>query len=207
MKKILLLLLVFSSILASGQTEKGSFMIGGNASVNFTKNSVEDNMSEGKNFSFELNPLAGYFVANKFSVGLSIPFSWSRQKAKYEGFNAEYKSLNRGSGISPFVRYYIPVKSFFIVTEAAYSWSYNKYTYDSIDPVTGEIIGNDEFSSKSKSIRLSAGPTFFLSKYSSIEILANYQHDTFDQESSQTYRASNFYVSVGFQIYLPKSKE
>lgn len=207
MKKILPLLLLFLSSLALAQTEKGSVMIGGNASVNFQNSDIENDLSDSKSFSVELNPLAGYFLGNNFSVGLALPLSWSKSKASYESFYPDYESSSRGTGVSPFIRYYIPVKSFYIVTHGGYSWTYSKYKYDSIDPVTGEVIGNNEFSNNSKSITLAAGPTFFINRHTAIEILANYEHNTFDDDGSAEIKTSRFFISVGFQIYLPKVTE
>jgi hypothetical protein len=113
MKKILPLLFLFVSALASAQTEKGSFMIGGNASVEFNKNDQNGDTGETKTFSISINPQAGYFVANNFSLGLSLPVSISRGKSTYPGINGEAESKTNGFGVAPFVRYYIPVKSFF----------------------------------------------------------------------------------------------
>ena len=73
------------------------------------------------------------------------------------------------------MRYYIPVKSFFIITEASYGWQYSKTKYDNWDAVTRSVYQFERDTNKSKGYSLGAGPAFFLSPYTSIEILTNYQ--------------------------------
>jgi len=101
----------------------------------------------------------------------------------------------------PFIRYYMPVKSFFIVTEASYGWYYSKNKFETSDPISGVVIGEEEITTKYKGFSFAAGPAFFLNPYTSIEILANYQRTDFDAMDQST-----FYLSIGFQIYLPSKK-
>jgi hypothetical protein len=197
MKKTLTLVLLVASFSLSAQTLKGSFMIGGNANISFDKNDYDD-LGYTKSTSFGISPEVAYFFVNNFSAGVSLPYSRSSSKTitpAYPDFHSDGYSI----GVAPIVRYYFPVKKFFIVGQGSYGWYYSKNTYDSLDPVTGAIDGTEEYTNKYRGFSLAAGPAFFLSPYSSIEILANYgntKYDSFDQ--------SNFYISVGFQIYIPK---
>ena len=211
MKKILTLVLILCSFSLLAQTTKGSFMIGGNGSVNFNGDNRNDDNGNPRSFSFSLSPTVGYFPMKNFAFGLSLPFDVSWSKAS---FNTSPPTKSTGNGYSistaPFVRYYIPVKKLFIITQAAYGWSYSKNEFKTTETGTGIVTSSDEFTVKGKYYTLSAGPAFFLNPYTSIEILANYQSLDWDAASTnfnQPYNQSTWYISVGFQIYLPSNKE
>ena len=201
MKKILFLFPLFLSIAVFGQTEKGSFMIGGSGTMSFNKNDWNGSGNT-KQTTLNLSPDVGYFFAKNLSGGLYLPFEVSWSKTKATSFPGEYHGNGNSIGVAPYVRYYIPVKSFFLVTEGSYGWYYSKNTFDNLDPITGTVNGEQEITTKYKSFSLAAGPAFFLNPYTSIEVLANYQRSNFESMDQST-----FYVSVGFQIYLPSRKE
>ena len=205
MKRLLTILLALFTLSIHAQTSKGSFMVGGDASLNFN-NGDSDNSTSSKSTSLILNPTAGYFFVNNFSAGLSIPFDVSWSTTKISSLPSEYDGNGHSLGIAPFVRYYIPVKSFFIITHAGYGWYSSKTSYEYIDVMTGAVIGTNEYKNKYRTLTLAAGPTFILSPHTAIEILANYQRSTFSADYS-AFDQSKFYISVGFQIYLPSNKE
>ncbi|HMG92420.1 MAG TPA: outer membrane beta-barrel protein [Chryseolinea sp.] len=200
MKKTLTLALIVCSLSVAAQTSKGSFMIGGNGSLIFNNNRIDAAVTQ-KTSSFNVSPIAGFFVAKNFNVGLSLPFELSWSKSTLPSSSEEYKGNGRSTGVAPFVRYYIPVKSWFIVAEGTYGWYYSKNSIEIVNQTNGNVIGTYENSSHNKRYSFAAGPAFFLSPYTSIEILATYQH--IDLEATNQ---SRFYVSVGFQIYLPSKK-
>lgn len=202
MKKTLVLLLIITSFSLSAQTNKGSFMIGGTASFTFQK-SQSDGMGLGKGKVLSASPQVSYFFIKNFSVGLSFPLSrsWHKYTTSYNP-QEEFHTVSYSTGLGPVVRYYFPVKNFFIIAQGSYGWYYTKSTYDTIDPVTGTIQGSDERSTKNKGYSLAAGPAFFLSPYTSIEILATYRDSSYDNIDN-----SIFDISVGLQIYLPKNPE
>ena len=211
MKKILTLFLVLISFIASAQTTKGSFMIGGNGSLSFNNNDRTDGNGNPRSSSFSLTPTVGYFPLKNFAFGLSLPFEVSWWKSS---FTTSPPTKNTGNNYlisaAPFVRYYIPIKKLFIVTQAAYGWSYSKSEFKTTETDTGIVTDRDEITAKGKYYFLSAGPAFFLNPYTSIEILANYQSQDFDATSTNSieqFNRSSWYVSVGFQIYLPSNRE
>jgi len=212
MKKILTLFLILCSFAVLAQTTKGSFMIGGNGNVNFNNSVKTDDSQNPKAFSFGLSPTVGYFPVKNFAFGLSLPFDVSWSKRSWDNTSPPEKSKSHGYSISaaPFVRYYIPVKKLFIVTQASYGWTYSNSEYTITETTTGVVTYSDENTVKGKYYTLSAGPAFFLNPYTSIEFLANYQSQDWDAASTnfvQPYHQSTWYVSVGFQIYLPSNKE
>lgn len=94
MKSISILFLITLMILSftgSGQTEKGSFLVGGDAWFNSAFAS-----SRTPNLSLFLSPTAGLFIANNFAIGAGIGTGFS--------ISNSFSSINYG--ISPFVRVY-----------------------------------------------------------------------------------------------------
>jgi Outer membrane protein beta-barrel domain len=212
MKKILTLVLILCSFSLLAQTTRGSFMIGGNGSVNFNNNDRNDDDGNPRSFSFNLSPTVGYFPLKNFAFGLSLPFdvSWSKRSSSYTSPPTKDTGHGYSISVAPFVRYYIPVKKLFIVTQAAYGWSYSKNEFKTTEAGTGIVMYSNEITVKGKYYTLSAGPAFFLNPYTSIEILANYQSQDWDAASTtiiQPFNQSTWYISVGFQIYLPSNKE
>ena len=195
MKKSLTLALIVCSLSVAAQTSKRSFLIGGNGSLNFNNN--DGNGSEYKTSSFSLSPTAGYFLVENFCAGLSLPTEIFWSKITPPSSAEEFKSNSRTIGAAPFIRYYIPIKSWFIVTEWAYGWYYTKQSSDVLDQ-NGNVSSSYEASSHNRRYRVAAGPAFFLSPYTGIEILANY-----GRMGAENTNLSKFYISVGFQIYLP----
>jgi hypothetical protein len=88
MKKIVFSLLVLIAVGhgAFAQTEKGSWLVGGNLNLNTAKNNTE----------ISLIPSAGYFFVNNFAAGVNAEVSYSKI--------ADVK--NTTLGIGPFARYY-----------------------------------------------------------------------------------------------------
>jgi len=198
MKKTLTLALIVCSLSVTAQTSKGSFMIGGNGTVRFNNNSLDGRPY--KSSSFSISPTAGYFIVKNFSAGLSLPTEFFWSKVTGPSSSEEYKGNSFSMGVAPFVRYYIPIKSWFVVTEWTYGWYYSKNSSESVDQ--NGNVNSSEASWHNRRYRIAAGPSFFLSPYTSIEILANYGRMGADNSS-----LSKFYVSVGFQIYLPTKQQ
>lgn len=87
---LLFLLLLLSSTIIQAQTEKGSWMVGGQFNQQF-------NFSGGTNyFVFNLNPDAGFFISNNLALG-AVFRTWI---VISEG------NTDTSVGLAPFVRYY-----------------------------------------------------------------------------------------------------
>ena len=88
MKKSSLSLLVFLFLgfAASAQTEKGSWLVGGNLGLNTSKN----------NTNIDFSPKAGYFFLHNFAAGAAIDLGYSKV--------VDIKTTT--FGIGPFARYY-----------------------------------------------------------------------------------------------------
>ncbi len=176
MKNLILFFGFFLTITAAyAQTMKGSFLVGGNlAGLSLNKQSA----------SISIAPQGGWFVADNFALGLSIPVSYSR-------FNGSVsQSSSTSFGISPFVRYYFRGGKLRPFVAAFYSFQQNNSTFTS---------GGDESKSTGRSsiAGASAGVAYFITDSVGLEATLN-GYQSFDPG------LFTFNVNLGFQIYLPQ---
>src|SRR5690554_3948454 len=73
------------AVIATAQTEKGNFLLGGTSSLNFASLSLKlenDNVSEdaGKTSAIEFTPGAGYFIADNLAVGVQFSVNSASQE-------------------------------------------------------------------------------------------------------------------------------
>jgi len=146
MKKLALLVILYSFLnpeIASSQMKKGDMLIGISSSLNMLgsgsnvmnldfssvkyKSNAEDYLEPGadKLTSYNLQPKAGYFITNKFALGLDLNLSISKNKDGSSNDEITQSSFS----IGPLFRYYIPsekVMPFFEVSTAFGSLT-NKY--------------------------------------------------------------------------------
>jgi hypothetical protein len=187
MKYSLSLLLATIIFYAQAQTQKGSFLISGGLSYSHTKNT--SNFSSVFN-SLYITPRAGYFIRDRFAVGLSLPLVFS--KAKYDSPSVSpAKRVSRSLGVGPFVRYYIPLKGkIFVLTEVGYSWNFT--TTDSDDNTQKET---------SRQYNAGAGVAYLINRNVGLELLAGYRKIT---NTGGDFTDSSIRLEGGLQIYLSR---
>jgi len=97
MKKLLLSFVAVSALAFStqAQTEKGKFMLGGNASFNTSK--VDG--AKKSDLSFKVIPSVGYFVSDNFAIGTGVGYRYDKAVSA--------KILNQAFEVAPFGRYYV----------------------------------------------------------------------------------------------------
>lgn len=115
MKKLIFLLslAIFLSQTTFAQLQKRNFQLGG--AVNFTNlestNNIGDpNFFQNSSQSFSVNPSLGYFVTDKWVVGMSFKFSNGIREVRYKSptpTSTDQKSETLGTGI--FARRYFPI--------------------------------------------------------------------------------------------------
>jgi hypothetical protein len=191
MKKLVTtsLLIVAAATAASAQTEKGSLIVGSNLSQLSYRSSNE---GVAKQFSFGITPTVGLFIVNRLALGAEINLAYSHLDNSYNKTNVfEYRA-------APFVRYYLtdaPKHKFF--GQASYGITgYSAKTESSIEP---------HYTSKGsyQSLGLSLGYNYFISPMVALEVQP-YYHRNETQVVSDT-GANDWGISVGFQIFFPKS--
>jgi hypothetical protein len=188
MKKITLLFTVsVASIMCFSQTEKGSWLLGGNIEFTFSKQEIYNNVT--KSTQFEFNPNVGYFIAPNFAIGLEIGLSSISEESN--GSDEDVSLFSAG----PFARYYFNAsKNVKILTGAAMGF--------------GKTKGILDYSKHSVTAwQIEAGPAFFLRPTVALEFLVHYQAVKFKgQDAFYNATNKNFGVGLGLQFYLtPKT--
>jgi hypothetical protein len=167
-------LFLLSSLSSYGQTEEGTWMLGGSASTGLYF------QTDNNYFSLGISPSMGYFLADNLAAGASIPLSFLTEE--------DYRSI--GYGITPFVRYYFgpPSEFMFFVTGSfgIQGWS-NKYddTTNSSSSITG---------------RAGVGGSYFLNESIGLEIILGYSYS----KTKDLDPTSNIALRLGFQIYFSR---
>jgi hypothetical protein len=150
MKKIVfsLLVLIGLGLAASAQTEKGSWLVGGNLTLNTAK----------QNTQIAVNPSAGYFFINNFAAGVNGNVSHS----KFGG------NKSTTLGVGPFARYYFGTMNIRPLLEASLDFNSNK--------VETSASGSNSTTENGTGFFLGGGLAAFINRNVAIEGLAGYDH-------------------------------
>lgn len=195
MKKLLLSLIAVSALAftSQAQTEKGKFMLGGNAEFNSVKSDAEGAKA---NTSFSVIPNVGYFIADNIAIGTGVGYS-------------QTKSIGDGQlesfVVSPFGRYYANLsESFKFVGQLAVPLEFG--TLKDVDNAgeVGDKVGN----TTSIGVNLSPGFAFFPTKKIAIELLLNgfsYENFSVDDEDGTTVKGQGYNsFSIGTNFFAPR---
>lgn len=179
MKKIIIILL--ASILlaksAQGQLAKGTWMIGGNAAL--TTYNTRSPLGTQNETTISIKPNIGYFVMEKFAVGINPGYGLQASK-----FNDTPNTTRYSYALGPFIRYYLLPADHIVNLFAGGSYQYN------IDEPGNTIINNYSFF---------AGTTAFFNSSAAIEITTG-----FSSSLAKKLTINSFIINAGFQIYLKK---
>lgn len=183
MKKIVtIFLLLAMPLFIIAQVEKpitkGNFLIGGDASGSYSKNTYPDRVSF-EQYDFSLSPSLGYFIGNGLAIGISPLFDYTKVVVM------SWEHLSVGAGV--YLKYYLK-SGLFIKGNTNYRYSLSYYDDNS-----------DRRGSDSIDISAGVGYAFFLNSKISIEPSLNYRLKLYSEGSSQQ---NQFYFSVGFQKFL-----
>lgn len=172
MKSKLFIMAVLCAIgfAAAAQIEKGNSFGGGSISFGTSKensNSLQVN-------SLSIGPKVGYFITDRFAIGMELSYNLSKLNGKfYDYFNETSQAVERGFGfkeenfgLSPFTRYYFTIKdNFKLFGQASFTAKIN--SYKNIDE-TGYLYRTD-YTFKGIGASLNPGFAFFPSKKWMIE--------------------------------------
>jgi hypothetical protein len=196
MKKIILFFtsLFLFSFSSFAQLNKKNWLVGGSGSFKSLNNNFTSVVynSEAKITEIKLTPNIGYFVIDKFAVGLKSTLELRNVKSLT---GASYgKSLRLDYG--PFVRYYFLEKEKQFNILADLSYQFGNVT------LTGEKGSRNNFS-------ILAGPAIYFNSSVALEFLVGYMY-TMEKISSPTFGNpykqidKGFQFAIGFQIHLEK---
>lgn len=182
MKSILpILIILVISFSAKSQLTKGNWMISGSASIS-TLESSSTATAQFKQTNIQLSSGVGYFLKDKFAVGLKPSISY--------GDNSVANS-NTIIGIGPLVRYYFlnTDRVFNLFTEGSYSY--------------GIITYKGGISSRSNGFSISGGSVIFFN--SSVGLEFNIAYST-TKVIGFTGTNNEIRFGIGFQFHLEKDK-
>jgi hypothetical protein len=179
MKKIVLAFSFLAIGMASAfaQINKGQWLVGGSASLDFSKEGSDD---DSKVTSVSISPNAGYFFIDNFAGGARVSFQSHKVKSDE---NASTSFL-----FAPFVRYYFlpAAQKVNVFADASYGFGSLK---------SGDSESFNQFS-------IAAGPAVFLSPNTALEFTLQYSSSGGDAIGDD--RINDFGLNVGFQVHLGK---
>ncbi|TAG29826.1 MAG: hypothetical protein EAZ35_09385 [Sphingobacteriia bacterium] len=171
-------------IKSQAQITKNNWMLGGTFSISQTKTSSQAN----ELFSTQINttPRVGYFLANRFALGILGRFDLLNLKPTLTTSSAS------NFGIGPFVRYYLlPVENktnLLIEANGTYTWLKSSLLLNSSNFIDYTLL---------------AGPVIFLNSSVGLEFLVGY-YGYKETTSNSKMMSVNF--SIGIQYHLEKNK-
>lgn len=183
---IAIALFTFSN--TNAQITKGNWMMGGNGSFSYSKyESKNTSSSSGTTINYVttgsyyilLEPNIGYFIKDKFALGLKMSIS----NFFNDGEDIPFKLSNSLIGLNPYVRYYFLEvdKNYNLFVEPSY------YLYSNNNASYANGYG------------LKSGFVFFLNSSVGIEPTLSYIHT--ENEKS---KGNRLLFGIGFQIHLEK---
>lgn len=175
------LLLLFTAFAAFTQTQKGSVLVGAdlaNIGLNFQEGNTQ--------FTFDLNPKAGWFINDNLAIGPEIIL----------GINTQKGATAINYGIGAFGRKYFGA-------EATNLSRTTKWFVEANAGFAGTNLSGDNVvktSTNGLNLGAGAGLAYFLTQNIALEALLKYNL-TVGFGSSTT--NNNIGLGIGFQIYLP----
>jgi hypothetical protein len=185
--------LLFTVNLSFGQLTKGHWLVGGSGRFYSYNNEIVSSTSttNGKYTQVDISPNIGYFLADKFAVGLKTTISSIKGDFTVAGGVGTGGSNTQRYLFGIFSRYYFleKEKQTNILVEANYQ--------------TGIIRGLGEGTVSNLSV--SAGPVIYFNSSVGIEFLVGYMTDT-EKYTSEIFseQKNGVQFSVGLQIHLTK---
>ncbi|MCO5237934.1 MAG: hypothetical protein M9904_14565 [Chitinophagaceae bacterium] len=184
MKKAILLLFIASSFynIADCQITKGNWMVGGNATFSTFQNSSTASLQY-KQTDFQIAPLAGYFLWDKFAAGLNPSLTHA---------NNNVLSTSTTINIGPFVRYYFLDEGNIVNLFAGSSYTYGR--------ITGKGQGSGQHLN---TFSFSGGPVIYFNSSVGLEFIVAYNTTKAVGRSGAN---NEIKFGMGFQIHLERDK-
>lgn len=187
-KSLFLVSFCMASFTSYSQLYKSNWILGGAGSFSQKNNTLtaQSVNYDSKFTDLTLSPNVGYFVLDKFSIGLRGSFVWSKSKSYPPGSGI---SNQKEISIGPSVRYYLlnMEKQFNIITEGNFMYGQIS-SYKSKGPIVN--------------YSLMTGPVIFFNTSIGMEFLFGYFKYNEKLDSNFKNDFSGLQMSIGFQYYL-----
>lgn len=188
--------IIYCAVTANAQLEKSTWLVGGAGNFYSSKRdytSIVNPITNGysKELNLTISPNVGYFIMDKFAVGLRPYFSWGKGESfPYDPTVSGGTSDSKRYGIGPFARYYFldKEKQFNILTDISYQ------------------VGIWDVGKKGKLSNFSflAGPVIYFNTSVGMEFLLGYSTQSEELKDFSINSSKGFTVNIGFQIHLIK---
>lgn len=199
-KSLLLTLLIFliTYSTASSQTEKGKYFVGAASTLDFKFSFVTPD----KELLINLAPQGGYFVADQFALGLSVP---ARIRHYFKASNVVNKTLQ--INIGPFLRYYFgkPKKLMpFVHTGFDYGLGrFKQKKYDENRPVSDPFFDEEPILFREFGAEAGFGFSYFITPTIGLNSQLRYEFSNFKIiEDEYGNPRHDIQILVGFDIFL-----
>lgn len=180
---------LFSFVLLSGQAQitKNNWLVGGTG--NFRSTTQKNNYSANNlgATSFSLLPNIGYFIADKFALGISPGIAFNKTKGNnLESHVTTYK-------IGPFARYYFlePENTVNLFIQGGFNYGISRF----------KNSGSSLTKAKNISYLIAGGPVVYFNTSVGLEFTAGWNYlQTINEKSSN----SSLLLGIGLQFHLEK---
>jgi hypothetical protein len=180
MRKIFLFIIFINFFsISNAQITKRNWMVGGNGTISRQQEKLLG--SDVRSTMIQLSPNLGYFIIDKFAIGVRPGFNYVNLKTN------TFHSRTTSWAVGPFTRYYfLPAENRTnVFTETAYQYfSSSNGDYQTL-------------------FLFSGGPVIFFNESVGLEITANYK--IFRIHSTET-SSKTFFIAIGLQIHLEREK-
>ena len=176
--KLLVVATLFFTLSTNAQITKGNCMVGGDANFNNSKIINDQNEIIGSGNGVRIYPNIGYFIIDKFAVGINGSFNYGKPSGGFSSI---------GYGAGPFARYY-----FFKTDKRVNLFAEANYNY-----FNSKTQGFDN--TNGSSYKFKSGPVIYFNSSVGLELSLNYNSEKFSNFTSKY-----FTVGLGFQIHLEK---
>lgn len=190
---VFIYVLVLSSSSLFAQFEKGSLMVGGNVSANFSTSTIKSGLNNIPSYSidtYSFQPRGGYFFIDNLVGGVGITYSNTKQTYT----NTSLFSTTISIIVAPYLRYYL--KKFYV--EGSIGFGSTKYENNySSSAIIYLSQGNEN------NWTLVGGYSILINKHVAIEPQFGFQKSTQTNNDSNTIiDKSGYFFQLGFQFYI-----
>ncbi len=193
-----LLLTAFTGLLisysATSQITKGTWLVGGSGSLySYNENYSTPNYNQTSIYTnIDITASAGYFMIDKFAIGLRPYFSSNKGEATSPGGGS---TNSYQLAIGPFARYYFlnTEKQFNILVDVGYQFGINKY------------LGALHENGKINNLSIMGGSEVLFNSTVGMEILLGYSQKIISIENAPgafNSTKNGLQISIGFVLHL-----
>jgi outer membrane protein with beta-barrel domain len=186
MKQLLMTVCGVCFILVSfAQINQNNWLIGGSGSYGILKYSLNTpSYLKSKTVQFSVN--GGYFFLDKLAAGLRISYLLDNESGLASD-SSYFNQTNREIDIAPFIRYYFFPNDQKLNLLADAGYNFGRIKNKNIDGYSKTAKNSYSFS---------AGPVYFITPDTALELTLNYQ------SQKEYFKTSLIKFNIGFQIHL-----